>query len=72
MTLNFDNSLVGIHCSLREEPVSFIADVEPMFYQVRVAEVQRDYLRFLWWPNGNLDGEIREYQMNVHIFGATS
>ena len=32
----------------------------------------RDYLRFLWWPEGDLSAELAEYQMNVHIFGAIS
>ena len=66
------NSLVGVLCRFREEPVSFMADVESMFYQVRVPEEQRDFIRFLWWPDGKLNHEIQEYQMNVHIFGATS
>jgi hypothetical protein len=43
-----------------------------MFYQVQVTEPDRDYLRFLWWPEGNLNKEPEEYQMLVHIFGAAS
>ncbi len=49
-----------------------MADVEAMFHQVWVPEEQWNYLRFLWWPEGNLDGEIKEYQMVVHLFGAVS
>ena len=32
----------------------------------------RDSLRFLWWPNGDLSVEPEEFQMLVHLFGATS
>ena len=26
----------------------------------------------MWWPNGDTNAEIRNYQMTVHLFGATS
>jgi len=26
----------------------------------------------VWWPNGDTNAEIRNYQMTVHLFGATS
>ena len=47
-----------------------MGDIDAMFHQVRVPDTQRDFLRFFWWPNGNLDGDLAEYQMNVHLFGA--
>jgi hypothetical protein len=37
-----------------------------------VQEHHRDFLRFLWWPNGDLSQDLTEYQMNVHLFGAIS
>ena len=43
-----------------------------MFHQVKVNERYRDFLRFLWWKNGNLNEEPEEYRMTVHLFGATS
>jgi hypothetical protein len=43
-----------------------------MFYQVRVAESIIDCLRFLWWPDSNLEKDPEGYQMLVHLFGATS
>ncbi|XP_078381431.1 uncharacterized protein LOC144664194 [Oculina patagonica] len=49
-----------------------MGDVESMFHQVTVLPEQYDYLRFLWWPDGNLDAELEEYQMVVHLFGAVS
>ena len=66
------NSLVGVLLRFREHSVAFTGDVESMFYQVRVPEAQRCYLRFLWWPDGDLNVALVEYEMNVHLFGAVS
>ncbi|XP_046571990.1 uncharacterized protein LOC124280147 [Haliotis rubra] len=49
-----------------------MADIESMFYQVKVPVTQHDSLRFLWWPNGDLNADLQEYRMGVHIFGAVS
>ncbi|XP_028406776.1 uncharacterized protein LOC114529218 [Dendronephthya gigantea] len=49
-----------------------IADVEAMFYQVRVPSSDCDALRFLWWPDGDLSKEVEEYEMRVHLFGGAS
>ena len=35
-------------------------------------EEDRDFLRFLWWEDGNFDKEPQVYRMTVHLFGATS
>ncbi len=69
---NLTNSLVGVLTRFRLEPVAFMADIEAMFYQVHVPESQRSFLRFLWWPNGNTDECLVEYEMCVHTFGAIS
>jgi hypothetical protein len=66
------NSLIGILTRFREEHSAFMADIESMFYQVRVQEEHKTFLRFLWWPNGDLSQELTEFQMNVHLFGAIS
>jgi len=49
-----------------------MSDIDSMFHQVWVPEGQRDFLRFLWWPDGDLTQNLEEYQMNVHLFGAVS
>ena len=66
------NSLAGVLTRFREEKVGFMGDISSMFYQVHVPSEQHDYLRFLWWPNGNLTEPLQEYRMGVHIFGAIS
>ncbi|XP_068680362.1 uncharacterized protein [Montipora foliosa] len=66
------NSLVGVLTRFRKGPVALMADIESMFLQVRVPLEDANALRFLWWPNGDLQSEPEEYQMLVHLFGATS
>ncbi|KAL0164586.1 hypothetical protein M9458_040339, partial [Cirrhinus mrigala] len=66
------NTLIGVLLRFRQESVAMMADIESMFYQVRIPDTDADMLRFLWWPGGNLNVEAEEYRMCVHLFGATS
>ncbi|XP_066935299.1 uncharacterized protein [Clytia hemisphaerica] len=66
------NQLIGVLLRFRQYPVAVMADIESMFYQVRVPEEFHDNLRFIWWPDGDLSKEPVDYQMCVHLFGATS
>ena len=66
------NTLVGILTRFQEEPVAFMSDIETIFYQVCVQPHDRDYLHFLWWPDGDLDKEPEENKMCVHLFGGAS
>ena len=65
------NRIVGVLSRFREEQIALVGDIESMFYQVRVPEEQQDMLRFVWWPEGNLDAEPEDYRMCVHLFGGT-
>ena len=65
------NSLIGVLIRFREEEIAFTADLEAMFHQVKVLPKEADALRFLCW-SGSLNDHPDEYQMLVHIFGATS
>ena len=49
-----------------------MGDIQSMFHQVRVPKADRDLLRFLWWPEGDLNKGLEEYRMTVHLFGAVS
>ena len=64
------NSLIGVLCRFRKEHIAFMADIEAMFHQIRVPDEQHDLLRFLWWPDGDLQKPLKEYRMAVHTFGA--
>lgn len=66
------NSLVGVLTRFRKEEVAIMADIEAMYYQVKVPEEDTDLMRFLWWPEGNIEQDMVEYKMTVHLFGATS
>ena len=66
------NSLFGVLLRFREEDIALMADIKSMFYQVAVPKKDRDFLRFPWWSDGDLDGKLKEYRMAVHLFGTVS
>ena len=66
------NQLVGVLSRFRQNTVGMVADIEAMFHQVLVDPKDCDSLRFLWWPDGDLTKEMKEYHMVKHLFGATS
>ena len=64
--------LLGILLRFRQERIALMADIEAMYYQVCVQEQHRDFLRFLWWPQGDVSQPSEVYRMKVHLFGAVS
>ena len=66
------NSLVGVLLRFRKAPITVTANIEAMFYQVRVAPSDKDTLRFYRWPNDDLDRIPEIYRMTMHLFGAKS
>ena len=62
------NNLVGVLQRFRKEPVALVCDIQSFFNQVKVKEEHRNFLRFLWYENG----EVVEYRMTRHLFGARS
>lgn len=64
------NSLIGVLCQFRKGPVAVMCDIECMFHQFRVRAEDQDYLRFLWWDNGDFHSSPSVYRMRVHLFGA--
>ena len=66
------NSLIGVLTRFRQERIAVMADIECMYYQVRVPPKDSDVLRFLLWPGNDLESQPEEYQMGVHLFGAVS
>ena len=58
---------------LREIGIALMADETAMFYQVYVTPKDSDYLRYIWWPEEDINKEPEEYQMKVHhIEGVSS
>lgn len=68
---DYINKLADVLMRFRQEGVTITADIEQMFHQVQVPAEDFDVLRFLWCTK-NLNDEPEKYQMQVHIFGATS
>ena len=66
------NKLVGVLCRFRLERFAFMCDIKEMFHQFKVNLDDRDYLRFLWWTDGNFNQQPSEFRMKVHLFGAAS
>ncbi|XP_077983962.1 uncharacterized protein LOC144438690 [Glandiceps talaboti] len=66
------NGLVGVLSRFRKEEVAVMADIKGMFHQFHVTPIDRDLLRFLWWEDGDLNKDLTEYRMTVHLFGAAS
>lgn len=69
---NLTSTLLGVLMRSRPEPTAFMGDIQAMFHQVRVPEEDHDFLRFLWWPGGDIAQEPVPYRMMVHLFGAVS
>ena len=63
---DLNNKVVHVLLRFRQYLLAIMADVEAMYYQVRVKVRDRDALRFLWIDS---DGEVVEYRMKAHIFG---
>ena len=68
---DLSNKLIGVLTRFRLYPVAIMADIQAMFHQVRVMQEDQDVLRFLWWPEGDLDKSPERYKMTVHLFGGT-
>nr|XP_055051100.1 uncharacterized protein LOC129436861 [Misgurnus anguillicaudatus]XP_055051101.1 uncharacterized protein LOC129436861 [Misgurnus anguillicaudatus] len=66
------NNLTGVLLRFRKHPIAVTCDIEKMFHQFHVPERDRDYLRFLWWTNGDTHSIPQDYRMRVHLFGAVS
>ena len=63
----------GILLRFRQKRVAIqiTCDIEGMYYQVGVNKSDRNFLRFLWWENGDVKRIPTEYRMIVHLFAAT-
>ncbi|XP_071944711.1 uncharacterized protein [Antedon mediterranea] len=68
---DLNNSFLGVLLRFRKEPIAVTADVEQMFYCFNVREDHCDYLRYMWFKDNNMDNEVIDYRMKVHVFGNT-
>ena len=70
--LDLTNSLVDVLSRFREDHIALMSNVEATFHQVHIRLSDCDALRFLWWPDGDLESQPEEYQMRVNLFGGAS
>ena len=56
------NSLTGVLTRFREQSIAVMADIEKMFYQVRVPTEDSKCLRFLWWPGGDMEKNQKNFR----------
>ncbi|XP_068680600.1 uncharacterized protein [Montipora foliosa] len=66
------NRLTGVLSRFWKEETAVTCDIEQMFHGFYVNPEQGDFLRFLWFKDNDLAGQIVEYRMNVLLFGAVS
>lgn len=66
---DLNNTLLGVLLRFRKEPVALTVDVQQMFYCFVVREDHRDYLRYLWYEDNDINKNVIEYRMKVHVFG---
>ncbi|KAL4009495.1 hypothetical protein ACER0C_003347 [Sarotherodon galilaeus] len=66
---DLNNTLVGVLLRFRTESVAIMADIQQMFHCFMVREDHRNFLRFLWHRDNDLNKEVVEYRMKVHVFG---
>jgi hypothetical protein len=69
---DLNSNLTEVLIRFRQHPVAISADIKAMFHQVAVEEKDHNALRFLWWPEGDLNLTLQEYCMTRHVFGLTS
>ena len=62
----------GVLTRFRKNKVAVTCDIEQMFHSFLINAEHRDFLRFLWFENNDLNRPIVEYRMNVHLFGTVS
>ena len=43
-----------------------------LFHQFIVSETNQDSSELLWWPNGDVKQELKEYRMKMRLLGVMS
>ncbi len=62
------NELVTVLLRFRAHNYTLAADVRKMFFQITLAEQDRDYHRYLW----RKEGRVRVFRWKVHPFGSAA
>ena len=65
-------TLLGVLLRFRQEVVPLNADIRAMFHQVQVPYQDCNYLRYLWFENGDIKEKPVEFRMKVYVFGTVA
>ena len=65
-------SLNTIIHRFRANKYAFVAEIEKAFMRIKINEEDRNYVRFLWFEDGNPDKPIKVYRYTSVFFGGTS
>ena len=49
-----------------------MVDIEKLYFQIRMAEKHRNFLRFLWQKDGDFSKNPIDHEMCAHFFGGVS
>ncbi|KAK7898591.1 hypothetical protein WMY93_019444 [Mugilogobius chulae] len=66
---DLNNTLIGVLLRFRKDKVAVLADIQQMFYCFEVTETHRNFLRFLWYEGNDINKQVIDYRMKVHVFG---
>ncbi|XP_077389538.1 uncharacterized protein LOC144026608 [Festucalex cinctus] len=66
---DLNNTLIGVLLRFRKGSIAVMADIQQMFHCFRVQEDHRNFLRFLWHKDNDVNKEVIDYRMKVHVFG---
>ena len=64
---DFTNNLVGVLIRFRPDQYAFTCDIKSMFHQINVSPFDSNYLRFLWWPNHDLNCTPVDYHLGMTV-----
>ena len=64
-----DEQPLGSPNSLQRETTVIMCPIEQMFHSFHMDPNHRDFLRFMWFENNKPGKPIKEYWMNIHLFG---
>lgn len=63
------NNLLGTLLRFCKEMVAIVGDIQHMFHCFKVTEEHLRYLIFLWHEDSDVNKDLKEYCIHVHVFG---
>ncbi|XP_068223649.1 uncharacterized protein [Palaemon carinicauda] len=66
---NLTNDLLGMLIRFGKEMVAVTADIQHMFHCFLEREDHCNYLQFLWHKDNDIENDLIEHRMRVHVFG---